>query len=156
MDLRRLRILLVEDNREMGAIVRAVLASWGCTQVRTAETVMDAVRLLEQEGFDLMIVDRKLPDGDGFELVRRVRRSPMAFLPVVVLTGHASAKAVAEARDAGVNEFLAKPFTAQRLYDRLQRLIYEPRHFVTCEAYVGPDRRRRADPEYNGPERRRA
>ena len=39
MDLRRIRVLLVEDNREMGAIVRAVLASWNCTQVRTAESV---------------------------------------------------------------------------------------------------------------------
>jgi DNA-binding response OmpR family regulator len=155
MDLRRVRVLLVEDNREMGAIVRAVLASWGCTQVRTAETVAQAVARLDEEGFDLLIVDRKLPDGDGLALVRRIRRSHFAFVPVLVLTGHASAKAVADARDSGVNEFLAKPFTAKRLYERLHRLIYEPRGFVTSDDYAGPDRRRRPDPDYAGPERRR-
>ncbi|MGA0605159.1 response regulator [Phenylobacterium sp. VNQ135] len=156
MDLRRIRVLLVEDNREMGTIVRAVLASWGCTNVRTAETIKAALDWLDQESFDLMVVDRKLPDGDGFALVRQLRRSPLAFLPVLVLTGHASAKAVAEARDSGVNEFLAKPFTARRLYDRLHRLIYQARGFVTCDSYVGPDRRRRMDLEYKGPERRRS
>lgn len=140
----------------MGAIVRAVLASWGCTDVRTSETMLDAISRLDRESFDLMIVDRKLPDGDGFQLVRQIRRSPLAFLPILVLTGHASAKAVAEARDSGVNEFLAKPFTAQRLYERLQRLIYQPRPFVTCDDYAGPDRRRRVDPDYKGPERRRS
>lgn len=81
----------------------------------TAETRGDALALLNQESFDLMIVEKKLPDGDGFELIRRIRRSPLAFMPVLVLTGHASSKAVAEARDSGVNELLAKPFTAQRL-----------------------------------------
>lgn len=154
MDLRRVRVLLVEDNREMAALVRAVLASWGCTEVRTAETIATALLQLNKESFDLLVVDRKLPDGDGFELVRQIRRSPLAFLPVLVLTGHASAKAVAEARDSGVNEFLAKPFTTQRLYERLVRLIYHPRGFVTSDAYVGPDRRRRVDPNYEGPERR--
>lgn len=155
MDLRRIRVLLVEDNREMGAMLRAVLASWGCTQVRTAATLQEAIARLGEEGFDLMIVDRRLPDGDGFELVRRIRRSALAFLPVLVLTGHASAKAVAEARDSGVNEFLAKPFTAHRLYDGLHRLIFQPRPFVTCDGYVGPDRRRRDASDYRGPERRR-
>lgn len=156
MDLRRIRVLLVEDNREMGTIVRAVLASWGCTNVRTAETIKGALEWLDQESFDLLVVDRKLPDGDGIAFVRKVRRSPLAFLPVLVLTGHASANAVAEARDAGVNEFLAKPFSAQRLYERLFRLVYQPRPFVTSDTYVGPDRRRRADPEYAGPERRKS
>lgn len=155
MDLRRLRILLVEDNPEMREIVRTLLASWGATQLATATSVESALELLAREAFDLAIVDQRLGDGDGLDLVRRLRRSPTPFLPLLMLTSNASRTNVAAARDSGVNEFLAKPFSAKSLYLRLARLIYEPSPFVTCQDYVGPDRRRRADPDYKGPERRR-
>lgn len=154
MDLRRIRFLLVEDNREMAVIIRALLGSWGGTDVRMAESIEAALQWLGQESFDIAIIDKKLADGSGLDLVRKIRRSPLAFLPIMLVTGHASAASVAEARDSGVNEFLAKPFTAKRLYERLHRMIYEPLPFITTDEYVGPDRRRRAE-EYLGEDRRR-
>jgi DNA-binding response OmpR family regulator len=63
---------------------------------------------------------------------------------------------VVEARDAGVNEFVAKPVTARTLLDRIVATIYRPRAFVRTKDYFGPDRRRRADPDYAGPLRRAA
>ena len=61
---------------------------------------------------------------------------------------------MAEARDAGVNEFLAKPVTARSLIHRINLVIEHPRPFIRCSTYFGPDRRRRAEPGFKGPWRR--
>jgi two-component system, chemotaxis family, chemotaxis protein CheY len=61
---------------------------------------------------------------------------------------------VGEARDAGVNEFLAKPLTARGVIERIHQVVENPRPFVRSDDYFGPDRRRRADPAYRGPKRR--
>jgi DNA-binding response OmpR family regulator len=72
-----------------------------------------------------------------------------------MVTGHTERSLVEAARDAGVNEFLAKPITAHNLISRITEILDRPRPFVRCEAYTGPDRRRRRKPDYNGPWRRR-
>ena len=59
-----------------------------------------------------------------------------------------------EARDVGVNEFLSKPVTARGVLERIAQVVDNPRAFVRTPAYFGPDRRRRADPNYTGPKRR--
>ncbi len=71
-----------------------------------------------------------------------------------MLTGYAERSLVMEARDAGVTEFIAKPLTAQALVNRLGAVIFKPRPFVRTSSYFGPDRRRRDDPNYDGPLRR--
>ena len=59
-----------------------------------------------------------------------------------MLTGHADVQRVVDARDAGVNEFMAKPVSAQALYTRMASMVERPRPFVKTETYFGPDRRR--------------
>jgi len=71
-----------------------------------------------------------------------------------MLTGHAELIAVHEALDVGVHEFLTKPVSPTKLYKTIQTLIEKPRAFVRSKEYFGPDRRRRADPNFKGPERR--
>ena len=71
-----------------------------------------------------------------------------------MITGHSTERRVNEARDVGVNEFLAKPVTARAVIDRLTQLIENPRPFVRSNDYFGPDRRRRDSPRYQGPRRR--
>jgi hypothetical protein len=61
---------------------------------------------------------------------------------------------VQEARNTGVNEFLAKPLTARGVVERISQVIDHPRPYVKTEGYFGPDRRRRADPGFAGPFRR--
>ena len=61
---------------------------------------------------------------------------------------------VQEARNAGVNEFLAKPLTARGVVERINQIVEHPRPYVKTEAYFGPDRRRRSDPNFQGPFRR--
>jgi len=62
---------------------------------------------------------------------------------------------VVAARDAGVTEFLAKPISAKALYQRVLNVVANPRPFIRTRSYFGPDRRRNANPNYAGPERRK-
>jgi DNA-binding response OmpR family regulator len=94
---------------------------------------------------------------NGLDFARQVRTSPQSpnpFLPIIMLTGHTHIDHVRLARDAGVNEFLAKPVSVKAIFTRLVSVIEHPRPFVRTKAYFGPCRRRRATEEYRGPERR--
>lgn len=73
-----------------------------------------------------------------------------------MLTGNREYRDVEIARRAGVNEFVIKPFTPAALIDRISAVLWRPRPFVVTESFIGPDRRRREDPEYAGPMRRMA
>jgi DNA-binding response OmpR family regulator len=151
------RILLVEDNPHMAEIVRTVLRSFEARMLDTADTLEGGWASYVKGGHDLVILDRNLGREDGLDLVRRIRRgadSPTPFMPILMLTGSAELPTVAAARDAGVNEFLVKPFTVTALYERLAAIVHRPRPFISTETYLGPDRRRRADPDYAGAERR--
>ena len=74
-----------------------------------------------------------------------------------MLTGHAELALVTEARDMGVNEFLAKPVSAKALYARITAAVHHPRPFVRTRAYFGPDRRRQklGPPDVKTGERRK-
>ena len=71
-----------------------------------------------------------------------------------MITGHSTLRRIHEARDVGVNEFMAKPITARGVIGRLQQIIDHPRPFIRTDDYFGPDRRRKNDPEHPGPWRR--
>ncbi|MCR5878607.1 response regulator [Phenylobacterium sp. J367] len=152
MDLRALRLLIVDDNRNAAEIVKSVLASVGAKDMELAVTAERAFEVLQAGACDLLIVDQNLGKGDeGIALVKRVRTDPASvnpYLPILMLTGYTEQRRVQAARDAGVTEFLSKPFTIVGLLRRMEALIHAPRAFVRSETYFGPDRRRREDPEY--------
>ena len=158
MDLSAVRILVVDDNRQAAEVVKSILGGLGAVEVPIARDVAEAYGVIRSEMIDLVIVDQNLGKGGyGSELVRRIRHdptSPRPYLPIVMLTGYADERRVRAARDAGVNEFLVKPFTAAGLIRRIEALACQTRPFVRTAVYFGPDRRRRADPDYDGPERR--
>ena len=94
---------------------------------------------------------------DGITLTKKLRNepsSPNQYIPIILMTGFSEKKRVVQARDAGVTEFLVKPFTARDLYKRLAQIIERPRQFVRSEEFFGPDRRRKVDPVFNGPFKR--
>jgi CheY-like chemotaxis protein len=159
MDLKALRLLIIDDNRNAAEIVRSILSSVGAQQMEIAATADKAFQILQSEPYDLIIVDQNLGKGDeGIALVKRVRTDPAStnpYLPILMLTGYTEQRRVQAARDAGVTEFLSKPFTIVGLLRRMEALIHAPRPFVRSADYFGPDRRRRQDPDYKGPERRK-
>ncbi|CAN7284402.1 response regulator [Phenylobacterium sp. LjRoot225] len=158
MDLSRVRILVVDDNRQAAELVKSILGGVGANDIRQAVTASEAFDCLRNEMIDLVILDQNLgAGGDGLELVRRIRndpRSPNPYVAILMLTGHADERRVLAARDVGANEFLAKPFNVTSLLKRIEALIFQTRGFVRSPAYFGPDRRRREDRDYDGAERR--
>jgi CheY-like chemotaxis protein len=158
MDLKALRLLVVDDNRHAAEIVKSILASVGAQDIADAGTPDRAFKLMKENPFDVIVVDQNLGQGDdGIQLVRRIRSdpsSPNPYVPILMLTGYTEQRRVKAARDAGVTEFLSKPFTITGLLRRMDALIHQPRPFVRSADYFGPDRRRKADPDYTGPERR--
>lgn len=106
---------------------------------------------------DIVIADWMMIPTDGISLARRIRndlRSPNPYVPIILMTGFSEKRRVIQARDAGVTEFLVKPFTARDLYKRITQIIERPRQFVRSEDFFGPDRRRKATLDYRGPLRR--
>jgi DNA-binding response OmpR family regulator len=106
---------------------------------------------------DIVILDYMLGSEEGVTFARWLRNaadSPAPYTPIILLTGHADRAKLIAARDAGVNEFCVKPVTPADLMKRIAWVIDKPRPFVRSADYFGPDRRRRDDPNYNGPERR--
>jgi CheY-like chemotaxis protein len=152
-----LKALIVEDNTHMRTLLRALLTSIGLKDIYEAQDGTSAFDLLRLRKPDMVLTDLSMKPVDGIEFARAVRQSPDSpnpFLPIIMITGHTERHRVEAARDIGVTEFLAKPITAQNLYQRIAEIVERPRPFVRCGDYFGPDRRRRADDHYTGPWRR--
>ena len=153
----RLRVLVVDDNVHMRKLVMTILQAFGVTQIAEAESADRAWQSLREINPDVIVLDWVMEGMSGVELVRMIRSNPQApnpFVPVIMLSGHTSLEHVRQARDAGVNEFLAKPVSVKVILSRLISVIEHPRPFVRTKSYFGPCRRRRGDDEYRGPERR--
>jgi len=151
-----LKILVVDDNAAMRGIVRAVLSAFGCIHIKEAADAKSALTTLTQDSIDVLIVDWKMKPVDGLSLVKRLRdpdKSPNPYLPIIMLSAYSEAAKVRTARDAGVTEFLVKPFNAGALYARLASIVNRPRPYVRTKAFFGPDRRR-LEAAHEGPERR--
>lgn len=156
-DYSRLKVLVVDDNSFMCTVLTQVLTALGVGSVETAATAAEAFRMVAEDRPDLVISDWDMDPVDGLTLVEWLRRredSPDCYIPIVMLTGFSERKRVLRARDSGINEFLAKPVSARSVWSRLNEVVTRPRPFVRADSYVGPDRRRRADPHFGGDNRR--
>lgn len=112
---RRARILLVEDNPVNQLVAKGMLAKLGC-QVQVAAQGVEALEFLEQETFDLVLMDCNMPVMDGYEASRRIRQSGRwPELPIVALTANAMPEERERCRAAGMNDYLAKPFRREEL-----------------------------------------
>ena len=153
-----LTVLVVDDNRHMRELASSLLRGFGFRQAREAGDVEMAWDIVRQHEPDIVLVDFDMPDLAGPVLIERIRRepdSPAHDTAVILMTAFSDRARVVTSRDAGASEILAKPISIQSLLDRFVAAIDRPRSFVRAENYVGPDRRRRADPRFEGPYRRR-
>ena len=153
----RVMALVVDDNHYMRVIVSTMLRSMGITMIREASDGVEALEIVRDWRPDVIITDLMMEQLDGVEMTKLLRRgsdSPHPYVPIIMMTGHTDRRRVLEARDAGVNEFVAKPLTARALIDRLRSVIDNERGWVKSNSYTGPDRRRKANPAYPGPFRR--
>jgi CheY-like chemotaxis protein len=153
----RLKILVVDDNQHMRKLVVTILQAFGAIQIFEAPDGEHAWTVLRDANPDVILLDWQMAGMNGLDFARMVRTSPNSpnpFVPIIMLTGHTHVDHVRQARDAGVNEFLAKPVSVKAILTRLVSVIEHPRPFVRTKTYFGPCRRRRGGDEYKGPERR--
>lgn len=152
-----LRVLIVDDNRQMRLLIRNVLFQLGVADVAEATDGEEALKLTAEFRPSLILCDLKMEGMGGLELVKKLRAevdNPARLTPVIMITAYADFDHVANARDAGVTEFMAKPISALALDKRIKRILDKPRPFVEAPEFAGPDRRRQKTLTYGGAERR--
>ena len=153
------RILVIDPSAATAKMLAELLRSIvpNC-HVYGAQTEERALGFLESFDPQLIFVEYKGPQLDGLEFTKRLRRSYLACreVPVIVITAEATAAAILGARDAGVHEFLRRPFTLGDLKKRMDAIMLRPRDWVEAVSYVGPDRRRFNSADYKGPRKRRS
>ncbi|MGC6369467.1 hybrid sensor histidine kinase/response regulator [Pseudomonas sp. K2I15] len=111
----RARILLVEDNPVNQLVAKGMLGKLGC-EVIVAAHGGEALKLLEEQSFDMVLMDCNMPVMDGYEASRQIRRSGRwPDLPIVALTANAMSEERERCRAAGMNDYLAKPFRREEL-----------------------------------------
>ena len=148
-------MLVVDDNSFMRNLISTTIKSFGIVDAVTEADGASAIERLKLSltdpiaaslgTVDLILSDFVMPGVDGNLFLRWIRTGngvPDRFVPFIMVSGAADKYVVEQARDAGVTEFLAKPFSAQGIADRILQVINSPRQFVLALGYFGPDRRR--------------
>ena len=139
-------VLIIDPQANMAALVAGMLRSLGRRDIRELTDPSLAQTALQRRPFDIIIVDDGIAKPDAVELVRRLRANADCLnrlTPVIMLSAAPDAARIAAARDAGVTEFLRKPFATAHLKSRLDTIAGNPRPFIEAERYAGPDRRRK-------------
>ena len=112
------RILVIEDHPANQYVAQSLLESLDCT-VSIAGTGAEALELLGSETYDLVFMDCQMPGMDGYETTRRMRAVLHRYIPVVAITANAMIDDKQRCLDAGMDDFLPKPFTKSALSDVL-------------------------------------
>jgi two-component system OmpR family response regulator len=116
-----MRILVVEDSAKMASLLRRGLTEEGYA-VDVVSNGVDAVWLATEQAFDAIVLDVVLPDIDGFEVCRRLRRGGR-WAPLLMLTARDGVADRVRGLDAGADDYLAKPFAFEELFARLRSLV---------------------------------
>ena len=112
-----LRVLVVEDDREIRALIQATLSVEGF-EVQTAVTLSEAMALLQHSPPDVIVLDLGLPDGEGLQLVHAVRRQ--LNVPIIVVSARHQEAQKIQLLDAGADDYLTKPFSVGELLARIR------------------------------------
>lgn len=113
-------VLLVEDDARIRRVIQLALSSEGFS-VHEAETGEAGLVMLAERQFDVVLLDVMLPDVDGFEVCRQIRRSSEA--PVIMVTARDDSHDVVAGLEAGADDYVTKPFVAKELSARIRALL---------------------------------
>ncbi len=151
-------MLVVDPKISTARLLADQLRQLGGVEIHPAASLDQGYAMAVSVEPQLIFVEHASAGLDGLALTRRIRRSDLACrtAPIIMCTAEATAEAIFGARDAGVHEFMRKPFTIKDLGRRLEAVTLKPRDWVEGVQYVGPDRRRFNAAEYEGPRKRRA
>lgn len=121
---KNLRFLVVDDFSTMRRIVKNLLNDLGYANVQEADDGQTALPMLKSGGFDFLVTDWNMPGMPGLDLLKAVRADPqLAKMPVLMLTAEAKREQIIEAAQAGVNGYVIKPFTANTLKEKIDKIL---------------------------------
>lgn len=119
-----LRVLIVDDSFTSRRIVRQMLERMGIEQINEAENGREAIELVEQEFFDLIVTDYNMPEVDGEQLSQFIRnQSAQQSVPVLMVTSETDRGRLAGIAQSGVSAVFDKPFTVETLRETIQRVL---------------------------------
>jgi DNA-binding response OmpR family regulator len=130
-----MRLLLIEDNERFAALLKQGLAIAGFA-VDVLGTAKDAAAALETGRWDIVVLDRGLPDSDGLDVLNDMRRRADTT-PVLILTAHGSLKDRVTGLQSGADDYLVKPFALEELVARLQALLRRPGNLLGLALRLG-------------------
>ena len=128
MEVMTAQILMIEDDVELSAMVSEYLEIFGL-KVTTRTTASSGMKLVQQGGFDALILDVMLPDLDGFEVCRRLRTT--SNLPILMLTARGEEMDGIVGMELGADDYLPKPFNPRELLARLRAILRRSREAAT-------------------------
>lgn len=150
------RVMVLDTAPASARLLGDMLRDLGADQIDVQPNNTQALTALKR--FDPQVIFTELagPSLDGLEFTRALRRSDLACrkAPVILTTPEATAAALMASRNAGVHEFLRKPYTIKDLMRRLDAAILRQRAWIEAVTYIGPDRRRFNSGDYAGPPKR--
>ena len=121
---KKMKILVVDDFATMRRIVKNILRQIGFTNILEADDGSTALNILKKEKVDLVITDWNMPKMSGLELLKAIRADEnLKDIPVMMVTAEALKENIIEAVKAGVNQYIVKPFTAQTLQEKLEKIF---------------------------------
>jgi DNA-binding response OmpR family regulator len=128
------KILVVDDEKEVRTFLSRALGEIEGFSVEVAETAEEALQKIESVTFDLVLVDFKLPNMDGLQLITEIVNSKSEIL-TVLMTGQADIDSAVEAMKRGASDYLTKPFNLDEMLLRLRRVLQEKKRFVSIKTY---------------------
>jgi two-component system chemotaxis response regulator CheY len=176
-ELSKLNILVVEDNQNMRTLMTTIMRMLGVDNVQFANSGVDGLSALRGASKipDIAFIDMRMEPGDGLTLTRQIRsgegfgsatagddasdrkvprNAAISTMPVIIFSAYSEMQRVMAARDAGANDFLAKPLSPRAVLEHMTMVLRHPGDFIEAEAYRGPDRRRDRPFDYDGEDRR--
>lgn len=124
-ELEGVNILLVEDNVMNQMLAKKVLSDWKC-KITVAENGLVAIDKLSENDFDLILMDIQMPEMDGNEATRHIRKEfspPKSEVPIIAMTAHALAGEAEKCISVGMNEYISKPFDTKVLYNKILSVL---------------------------------
>ena len=119
-----IKILIVDDFSTMRRIIKNFLQDLGFSNTAEADDGQTALPLLKSGNFDFLVTDWNMPGMDGLALLKKIRADEqLKALPVLMVTAEAKREQIIEAAHAGVNGYVVKPFTADILKDKIEKIF---------------------------------
>lgn len=117
------KILTIDDMATMRKIIKSLLNQLGYKNVDEAENGKEALAKLKQQKYDLVLLDWNMPEMDGITLLREIRKdSQLKDIPVIMVTAEAKKENVLLAIQTGANNYIVKPFTAETLKEKMDKV----------------------------------